>query len=107
MSHFSPDLQPALELVLADCKGANGHLSAATVHETDARDVAIIQAAMKQQGVELAFGEAYHLWSLVSLDCQENWSTVSSEADVRIAVNILCEHVRDGIDYAGISDPDR
>lgn len=70
MIRLSSCLLPAFDRVLAYCKGANGHMSPERVHESDAHDVAIIQAAMKLLGVDLAFGEAYSLWNLVSLDCQ-------------------------------------
>ena len=79
-------------------------MSPETTDVNDALDVAVIQAAMKYWGIDLAFGEAYNLWDLVSNDCQTNWCTVGNESDVRVAIEVLCAHVRDGIDYAGFSN---
>lgn len=104
MPIISTNLKESLDRVLCKCKGANGHMSPETSDYVDARDIAVIQASMKYWGINLAFGEAYHLWDLVSNDCQQSWCTVDNESDVRIAVEMLCEHVRDGIDYAGFSN---
>ncbi|WP_320534402.1 hypothetical protein [Robbsia andropogonis] len=102
---FPAELSDALALVLANCKGANAHLTAENPgHPDDVQDVRAVQAAMASLGVSLTYGEAYNLWGLVSLDAQESWSSCSEIPEENLmSVKILCEHVANGEDYAGIS----
>jgi hypothetical protein len=105
--NFPTKLAPALDRVLANCKGANPNFTAeAPQHPDDTPDVLAVQSAMALIGVTLTYGEAHNLWDLVSLDNQEVWSKCSERPeDVLISVQVLCEHVADSCDYAGISRP--
>lgn len=102
---FPDKLAPALDRVLADCKGANPNFTANTPqHPDDVPTVLVVQSAMASVGITLTYGEAHNLWDLVSLDNHETWSESSDRPeDALISVQGLCEHVADGCDYAGIS----
>ena len=104
---FPEKLMPALQRVLTHCKGANQHLTAEEPqHPDDVPDVLAVQSAMASIGIRLEYGEAHNLWNLVSLDNQEAWSTCPKEPEnVLVGVAILCEHVSNGCDYAGIAHP--
>jgi hypothetical protein len=104
---FPPHLKAALATVLADCKGANTHMTVVTPgHPGDVQDVLTVQSAMQSIGITLTYGESHNLWDLVSLDRQENWATCSANPNVvLIDIEVLCQHVTDGCDYAGMSGP--
>ncbi|MDO9236189.1 MAG: hypothetical protein Q7U28_09190 [Aquabacterium sp.] len=103
---FPDSVQAALKSVLSKCQGANPDLSAATAYDPDdAKDATIVQSAMRLMGRDLTFGEAFELWNLVALDSQQTSVEAHDDEGVLIDVQRLCEHVRDGCDYAGISKP--
>lgn len=73
------------------------------IDEMEVQTVLHVQAALRTVGRELTYGEAFSLWTLVNLDCQSTWVDTDSPDGAAIEIQRLCEHVRDGCDYAGIS----
>lgn len=103
---FPQELQQYLQRLLDGAKGANPHRCAASaVDAMEVRTVVNVQKALSGHGVELTYGEACRLWESVGLDSQQSWVDADSIEDVWIELQTLCEHVRDGCDYAGISRP--
>lgn len=103
---FPEGLRPILQKLLDGCKNANQHKQASNaVDEMEATTILHVQAAMREQDAALTYGEAYDLWSLVNLDSQTSWVEADSADGVLIELRRLCEHVREGCDYAGISHP--
>jgi len=100
------ELLPHLQQMLDSAKGANpNRTSANATDEMEVLTVERVQAALRANGVELTYGEAFDLWENVNLDSQQSWVEAHSVEGVWIELERLCEHVRDGCDYAGISNP--
>lgn len=103
---FSEDLRPILQRLLDGCKDANPNMNASdAVDAMEAQTVLHVQAAMRELGTELTYGEAFDLWGLVNLDSQTSWVEADSADGAVIEMTRLCQHVRDGCDYASISRP--
>lgn len=103
---FPEGLRPYLQRILDSCKGANPNRSVSNAdYEMEAVTVQMVQAFMHAQGVELTYGEAFDLWGSVNADCQTSWVEANSAEGVLIELERLCEHIRDGCDYAGFSRP--
>lgn len=106
MTNFPEDLRPHLQRLLDACKGANPHRSALNADDVmEAQTIERVQQCMREQGAELTHGEAFDLWEKVNLDSQQSWVEAHSAEGVLIELQRLCEHVRDGCDYAGMSNP--